>query len=216
MKVRGLLLTSLGLSLTMLGFGFWVADDLKPGTRLAIHWNLAGDVDRTAPALLALTLPAAAVLFIGMVFTMIPRIDPLQHRLEASAPVVRAAWIGSMLVMIYLQMLIAAPALTWPIGPDLLLVGLGALLVMVGDALPKSRRSLFVGIRTPWTLRDTDNWVATHRLGGKMMIAGGLIVLLAFIPMLQGHRVMVVAALAASAALVPVGYSWWLARRSAA
>lgn len=148
---------------------------------------------------------------------MIPRIDPLQHRLEASAPVVRAAWIGSMLVMIYLQMLIAAPALAWPIGPDLLLVGLGALLVMVGDALPKSRRSLFVGIRTSWTLRDTDNWVATHRLGGKMMmIAGGLIVLLAFIPMLQGHRIMVVAALAASAALVPVGYSWWLARCSAA
>lgn len=65
MKVRGLLLTSLSLSLTMLGFGFWVADGLKPGTRLAIHWNLAGEDDRTAPRLLALNLPATIVLLMA-------------------------------------------------------------------------------------------------------------------------------------------------------
>lgn len=213
MKVRGLFTASLGLALVMLGFGLWVAAGLEPGSQLPVHWNLAGEADRTAPALAALIVPAAMAVLLSILFAAIPRFEPLQRQSEASGPVLRAAWIGSLLLMAYTQLMIAGPALGWPIGPDLIVVGIGALLLMVGDALPKSRPSLMVGIRTPWTLRNTDNWIATHRLGGKlMMMAGGLIVLAAFVPLLPGQRMMVMATLVASAVLVPVGYSWWLAR----
>lgn len=213
MKVRGLFTASLGLALVMLGFGLWVAAGLEPGSQLPVHWNLAGEADRTAPALAALIVPAAMAVLLSILFAAIPRLEPLQRQSEASGPVLRAAWIGSLLLMAYTQLMIAGPALGWPIGPDLIVVGIGALLLMVGDALPKSRPNLMVGIRTPWTLRNTDNWIATHRLGGKlMMMAGGLIVLAAFVPLLPGQRMMVMATLVASAVLVPVGYSWWLAR----
>lgn len=213
MKVRGLLIVSLVLALAMLGFGVWVAAGLEPGTRLPVHWNIEGEADRSAPAMVALILPAGMVVLLGMLFAALPRLEPLQQRLEASAPVLRAVWIGSLMVMAYVQVMAAAPALGWPIGPNLMLVGIGALLVMIGDALPKSRPSLFVGIRTPWTLRDADNWIATHRLGGKLMlIAGIFIVLAAFMPLPPGFRMIAIAGLVAAAALVPVMYSWWLAR----
>jgi len=217
MKVRGLFGVNLAIAAAMAGFGVWVAGGLEQGAELPIHWNLAGEADRYAPAATALLWPAGMSVLIGALFAAIPRLEPFQERLEASAPLLRSVWIGTMLLMVYLQVMIVAPALGWTLGPDLLQVGLGALLVMIGNSLPKSRPALLVGIRTPWTLRDTDNWIATHRLGGKlMMIAGSVILVTAATPLQPSQRVIVITVSVICAALMPVIYSWWLSRSRAA
>lgn len=213
MKVRGLLLTNLLLAAAMAGFGAWVAARVAPGTELAVHWNAAGEADGFQPALPALLWPAGLSLLVGLLMAAIPRLEPLQDRLDASAPVLRATWSGMMGLMIYVQVMIAAPVMGWRIGPDLLLAGVGLLLVMVGNALPKSRPGFFVGIRTPWTLTDTDNWIATHRLGGKLMMAAGAsMVVAAFVPLAAQWRLWAMLAPVIAASLVPVVYSWWLWR----
>lgn len=214
MKVLGLLYANLSIAAAMAGFGLWVAAGLGPGADLPIHWNLAGEADGFAPAATALLWPAGASVLIGALFAAIPRMEPMQERLEASAPLLRSVWIGTMLLMVYLQIMIAAPAMGWALGPDLLQVGLGALLVMIGNSLPKSRPSRLVGIRTPWTLADTDNWIATHRLGGKVMMgAGCLIVAAGLSPLPSSWRGAVFMALLGVAVVVPVFYSWWFWRR---
>lgn len=213
MKVRGLLIVNLLLAAAMAGFGWWAAARLAPGTMLAVHWNASGEADRFQPALPALLWPAGLSVLVGLIMAAIPRMEPLQDRLEASAPVLRASWIGVMGLMVYVQAMIAAPALGWSIGVDLLLAGIGVLFLMIGNALPKSRPSFFVGIRTPWTLTDTDNWIATHRLGGKLMMAAGLAMLLAaFVPLAPEWRLSAMIAPLIVATLVPVVYSWWLWR----
>ena len=216
MNVRGLHFVNMLLAAVMAGFAWWVAAGLESGAELPIHWNAAGQVDSSAPALLALLFPAGVSMLVGLLLAGTPYLEPLQDRLEASAPVIRAVWIGFMLLMVYLQLMIAAPALGWRLGPDLLLVGVGTLLVMVGNSLPKSRPSFFLGIRTPWTLTDTDNWIATHRLGGKlMMIAGGLLVLAPFVPIAPGAKVATIIAATAATVVIPFTYSWWLWRKKA-
>jgi uncharacterized membrane protein len=213
MKVRGLFGANLGVAAGMAGFGWWVAAGLEQGSKLPIHWNLAGEADRYAPALTALLWPVGVSVMIGALFAAIPRMEPLQERLEASAPLLRSVWIGTMLLMVYVQVMIAAPALGWTLGSDLLQVGLGALLVMIGNSLPKSRPSFFVGIRMPWTLADTDNWIATHRLGGKLMMgAGCLIVAAGLFPLQSSWRAAAMIVLLGGAVVVPVFYSWWLWR----
>ena len=213
MKVRGLLVINLLLAAAMAAFGWWAASRLAPGTQLPIHWNAAGQADGFAEANSALLWPAAMSVMLGLLMAAIPRLEPLQDRLEASAPVLRATWIGVMLLMVYVQVMIAAPALGWAIGPDLLLAGVGVLMVVIGNALPKSRPSFFVGIRTPWTLTDTDNWIATHRLGGKLMMAAGVVmVLAAFVPLAPEWRLTAMIAPILAASVVPVAYSWWLWR----
>lgn len=47
--------------------------------------------------------------------------------------------------------------------------------MLVGNQLGKSRPMRFVGIRTPWTRANVDTWIATHRLGGRLMIGAGLV-----------------------------------------
>lgn len=216
MKVRGLLIANVLIAGAMALFGVWVAAGLEADAQLPIHWNVAGEPDGFARAHTALLWPAAISLLTGLVFAAIPRMEPLQDRLEASAPLLRSAWIGTMLLMVYVQIMIAAPALGLQLGPNLMLAGLGALLVMLGNSLPKSRPGFFVGIRTPWTLSDTDNWIATHRLGGKIMLGAGFVMIMAtFLPLTPDIRAGLVMGLILGVAAIPIGYSWWLWRKTA-
>jgi uncharacterized membrane protein len=47
----------------------------------------------------------------------------------------------------------------------------------LGNYLPNLRPNYFIGIRTPWTLENAETWRATHRLGGKLMFFGSLLLL---------------------------------------
>lgn len=50
----------------------------------------------------------------------------------------------------------------------------GALLVALGNVLPKLPRNGLIGIRTPWTMADPAVWERTHRLGGYLVTIAGL------------------------------------------
>ncbi len=215
MKVKGLLLVTLALAAAMAVFALWVAAGLPEGAELPTHWNAAGEVDDTMPALPALLFPAGMTVLLGLLFAAIPSLEPLQHKLEGSAPVLRVSWIATLGLMVFVQAMIAGPAFGWRLGPQLvLLAGIGLLFLAIGNALPKSRPGFFVGIRTPWTIADTDIWIATHRLGGKlMMLAGAVLVLAGLLPTPAHLAVPVLLGCVLVAAVIPVTYSWWLWRR---
>jgi uncharacterized membrane protein len=66
--------------------------------------------------------------------------------------------------------------------PKFLFGFLGLLFAALGNYFQTVRPNYFIGIRTPWTLESEHTWKKTHRLGGRMWMAGGvLIALLAFI-----------------------------------
>lgn len=89
--------------------------------------------------------------------------------------------------------------------PALLL--LGALFMVVGNYLPKCTRNRYLGIKLPWTLADDDNWRATHRLGGRVWMAAGFILLLcALLPAQAGVYAGLIVLLLA--VLIPTVYSY--------
>jgi uncharacterized membrane protein len=49
------------------------------------------------------------------------------------------------------------------------------LLAIMGNYLGNLRPNYFAGIRTPWTLESPETWRATHRLGGRLMFFGSLL-----------------------------------------
>ena len=54
---------------------------------------------------------------------------------------------------------------------------MGVLFLVIGNLLPKCRQSYTMGIKLPWTLNNEENWNKTHRFGGKVWVAGGIIIL---------------------------------------
>ena len=215
MRVKGLLIGSLILAALMAAFAFYAAAQVPPGTELPVHWNAAGEVNGTLPALKALLFPVAAVIGSTVLFSLIPRLEPLQERLEGSADVLRTTWVGLLFIMVMIQAAVGAPAFGVKMPVALPVLAIGLFFVVIGNVLPKSRPGFFVGIRTPWAILDTDNWIATHRLGGKlMMLAGIAIILSALLPLPREARIATMAGSVALAVIPPFVYSWWLWHRT--
>ena len=83
----------------------------------------------------------------------------------------------------------------------------GALFLVIGNVMPKVTRNKTMGIKLFWTVYNEENWNKTHRLAGKLWVAGGVLCLLcALLP----TKVMFVAVLAITLAmiLIPIIYSY--------
>ena len=67
------------------------------------------------------------------------------------------------------------------------------LFILLGNLMTKLRPNYFIGIRTPWTLESREVWTKTHRVGGRLMVLGGcLMLLLCFIVPLEQYAYWVV------------------------
>ena len=108
---------------------------------------------------------------------------------------------------------------TWAVALDVKLgwerlvpASLGLMFLVIGNYMPKMKQNPTLGIRLPWTLANEENWNRTHRIGGKVWVAGGLVLLL--VCLLPGAA-MAAGMLAAILvlAVVPCVYSYWLYRK---
>lgn len=206
---------AVALALAMLAFLAW--QRLPAGTQLPTHWNAAGEADRFADAGTALFLPVLLTVGLSALFLALPRLEPLQRRLERSAALLHTAWAALLAFLALMEVVVAAPAFGLHLPATTMLAALGVLLIVIGNMLPKSRPGFFVGIRTPWAILDEDNWIATHRLGAWTMIAGGLLtVVAALLPVRAETRMALVIAAMVIAVVPPVAYSFLHWRRAQA
>lgn len=89
---------------------------------------------------------------------------------------------------------------------------LGATFIFMGNYLPKVKQNRTLGIKIAWTLRNEENWNRTHRLGGKVWVVGGLIMLLSiFLPITAMMWIMVCTIIAMLS--IPVVYSYCIYKR---
>ncbi len=84
---------------------------------------------------------------------------------------------------------------------------LGILFIFIGNYLPKIKQNRTLGIKISWTLNNEENWNKTHRLGGKVWVIGGLIILFSiFLPIVAMVAVMVCVIFAMI--IIPTAYSY--------
>jgi uncharacterized membrane protein len=180
--------------------------------RVATHWDLHGQPNGYSSRLVAaLLVPGMAVALWGLL-RFIPRIDPHREnyaRFQGTYDLVIAA-IVTFLCAIHVMVL--GTAVGWPM-PDLartVPVGVGTLTIIVGNVIPRARPNWWFGIRTPWTLSSDTVWARTHRVGGYLLTAAGVIALLsAFLPPAVGTVVLLVAVGGASLGSVVYSYFTW-------
>jgi uncharacterized membrane protein len=179
----------------------------------AVHWNAAGHANGFAPKAFGFMF-VLLMLVLNVVLSALPAISPFGYGLEDSAAVAhRRIQVTVMLVMLAVHAYVLGKALGL-IGfspQSLVFAAAGLLLLVIGNYLGKLRRNFFIGIRTPWTLSDEEVWLRTHRLGGKVLVpAGVVLVALAFVPAVSAEWLVPIVL---AAALIPCVYSYVLYRR---
>ena len=92
-------------------------------------------------------------------------------------------------------------------------IPMGVLFIAMGNYMPKCRQNRTLGIKIRWTLHSEENWNATHRMAGKVWVAGGIVLLLAaFIP--YDWVVAVMISVLFAMIIIPVAYSYWFYKRA--
>jgi uncharacterized membrane protein len=212
-----LAIASLLMVLAMLGIAVLLGLSLPADVRLPIHWGLDGRPDNVAGKWPALLAPAALTGFVALLFHFLPSLEPRREGLARSQGLYLWGWASLLLVAALIELALVSAALGWELPVHrLLAAGIGAMLVMIGNQLGKSRSMYLVGIRTPWTLASEEVWIRTHRLGGKLMVGGGLAMILAAMLAIPGEALAAtILAVILIAAVVPIVYSWLLWRREA-
>ncbi|HLL29667.1 MAG TPA: SdpI family protein [Allosphingosinicella sp.] len=200
---------------TMLGTGVAVGASLPADVVLPIHWGLDGRPDGFSDKWTALLLPAAITSCLSLLFYFVPALEPRREGLERSQGLYLWGWVALLLMGAIIQLAVVAVALGWPLDAGRLIVaGTGAMLVLIGNQLGKSRSMYLIGMRTPWTLASEDVWIRTHRLAGKLMVAAGLVIAgAALLDLAPEWRMALLIAVIALSAGVPFVYSFLLWRR---
>jgi uncharacterized membrane protein len=197
-----------------------IAGSMLPETmRLPIHWDLFGQPDRFAGKWVALLMPAGITGMVSVLFYFLPAIEPRKEGLARSQGLYLWGWLALLLMGGVIELALLSTAFGWGIRTlHLIAGGVGVVLMLIGNQLGKSRSMYLIGLRTPWTLASEEVWIKTHRVCGKLMVAGGLaMVATALLPVPSGLLATVCAAVIILSAGVPILYSFlaWRRERSA-
>ncbi len=180
----------------------------RPGPN-PVHWNAYGQVDRYGGRFEGVLLMPLVAVGVYCLLMFIPRIDPGRDNYEQFAQAYAALRLAIVLFLaaVYGLMQAASRGYSLSMAADVGNVGLGALLVVVGNLLAKVRPNWFIGLRTPWTLSSKTAWDKTHRLAAWLFVIAGLLVI-ADLAVPLPWRVVPMIALPAGAAIIATVYSY--------
>ncbi|MDD2250034.1 MAG: SdpI family protein [Candidatus Cloacimonetes bacterium] len=183
--------------------------------RIPTHWNAEGVIDNWASKSTAVSFALGINLFLFLLLYLMPWYSPKYRQNQKGFDIVMPRLTNILLIIMGL---INIYGLSWPLGSQKLpgnpiFLMLGLLFVLLGNLLPKLPLNFFVGIRTPWTISDEDNWSQTHRLGAWLYMIGGILMMMLGILPLPTNLMMICIWCIIGVILVPVLYSFILFRR---
>lgn len=176
------------------------------------HWNAAGEADGFGPSWFAAYIFPGTMAFILLLFVVIPKIAVFKENLRGFE---KQYWAMGFILQLFFFLFYAltlAPNFTGQqtiLHPIVLLIAM--LFIAIGALMPSFKRNFFVGIRTPWTLANDLVWEKTHKLGGKLFIAAGIVSLLSLLA--PPYSVLLSVGSVLAAAIIAVVYSFLLFRK---
>ena len=167
--------------------------------QIPVHWGISGEIDRWSDTsfLSVFQLPLMA-LGLYVLFVVAPHFDPKQRNVYRSKDLYFAALnvTTALLALVFFGSIAAAFDSSLPMD-RIVMVGVGLMLIVIGNYMGRAKRNWTVGTRFSWTLSDDEVWAKTNRLAGRLfMIAGLISVACVFVPAPWNAIVMLSAVLA--------------------
>jgi len=143
---------------------------------LPVHWGLSGGPDRYGGKSKALLMPPLLALGVYVLMLVLPRVDPGHANyanFRSAYTLIRYAVLLVIAAFYVVTLLVGVVGWQFDMGRIALAI-IGVVLMVIGSVMGKLRPNWFVGIRTTWTLSSKRAWIKTHRLGGWLFVALGV------------------------------------------
>ena len=172
-------------------YGFLVLPDPVP-TSWGANGHATGYGPKWEYTFLLPLLSIGIYVLVWVVIAAGPRLGGRQST-TANLKVARIILAGAMVFILIIQLAAMAQALGSGLNLNTVaMLAVSALCLFIGNFLGKLSRNSGLGIRTPWTLASSVVWERTHRLGGWLFVAVGLLgIPCSFIPSLGSWPVLV-------------------------
>lgn len=198
------------LALAAVALSFWAYPQLPE--RVPSHWDWNGNVTANSSRFTAVVLLPAIVVFTWLLMLVLPLISPRGFRLDQFANAFYEVIIAIIAVFLVIHFVLFRAEIGGSAPPNAMIFApIGVLLVIIGNLMGKFKKNFFIGVRTPWTLASDEVWLRTNRLGGRLMVIGGLLLIAASSFPSWAVPALIVVVIAIS--LVPIVYSYVLYRR---
>ncbi len=160
--------------------------------RIPAHYNFAGEVDRFGSKYENLIWPGFAI-GLGAFFLLMARAprkkgEKTNEKKLMTAGVCTLSFFTLLGFYFMLKALRydpeAAPQLSYDDVNRFESIGIGALLVVLGNLMPKMRRNALFGLRTKWSMANDTVWQKSQRFGGIAAVVAGFVMIISalFIP----------------------------------
>ena len=147
--------------------------------KVATHFNIKGEPDgfgTPQTVLINSLFISGTSVFVFLLIRFLPMIDP-KKKVKYSKTAFNKIAVMIVVLISALNIVIINSSLngTMRFPGNIMFLTLGLAWAYIGNLMPSMKPNYFVGIRTPWTLESEDNWRATHNLGGKIWVIGGIL-----------------------------------------
>lgn len=161
--------------------------------KIPTHFNASGEADAWGHKSSIFLLPfimGVTSIIVYFILSNVKKIDPKRYA-SADDKMYKQLALYVVVFLSLLSFLITyASANEGAKIEKLLFPFLGLAFAGFGVYMPKIKQNYFAGFRLPWTLESEANWIATHRLAGKIWTVGGLLQFLSGL-ILQGELVFI-------------------------
>jgi uncharacterized membrane protein len=145
---------------------------------MPMHWNIQGKVDDWWPKEQAIWFMPALVSAMYVLFRILPSFDPNKKKYHLFRNEWEIMQLGLLSFFTYLHLIILYATLNPKTNiMPFMFIGFGSLFILLGNYLSKIRQNYFIGIKTPWTLADENNWNKTHRYASWCFVLVGIVTL---------------------------------------
>jgi len=166
------------IAVILVALSFLVAFVVYPmlPEKVPTHWNIKGEADGYGDPLFGAFIFPIIGVFMILLFRFIPKIAVFKENLKQF----ENEYYLFELFMVFFFLIMFALTLLPNFGYDFnmswgVMPLISVLFIFIGFIMPKFKRNFFMGIRTPWTISNDVIWEKTHKLGGKIFIALGVI-----------------------------------------
>ena len=169
-------LPSLGMVLVPFIYLYYLWSDLP--TKVPIHWNMAGEIDRYGNKSELLVVAFVLPLLTYLILLVIPYLDP-KKKIQLMGDKYHTLKFFMVMITSLLAIFIIYSSQSQQVADSNVLFSIIAVLfIVLGNYMKNMGQNYFMGIRTPWTLENERVWREVHHFASYLWVGAGILLLL--------------------------------------